>query len=93
MMKWYNGEMITDGAATTVRQLCYGIFSIRNFVIGLPGDISWENILVHLVSQDNSQDANCPGICPGIGWYSCTYDYTDVISLYEKGCIHYGIFL
>ena len=93
MVKWCNGEMITDGAATTVRQFCYGIFSIRNFVIGLPGDISWDNILVHLVAQDNSQDANCPGRCPGIEWYFYNLNHTYLIRLYAKGCVNYGMFI
>ena len=38
-------------------------------------------------------DASCPGRCPGIGWYFCTYDDTELISLYAKVCVRYGIFL
>ena len=57
------------------------------------GDISWDNFLGHLIDQENYQDANCPRICTGIGWYFCTYDDTYLISLYAKVCVRYGIFL
>ena len=37
-------------------------------------------------------DAIFPGRCPGIGWYLCTYDDTDLISLYVKVWVNYGMF-
>ena len=58
----------------------------------VPGDISWYSFLGHFVTQDNSRGSNCPRISPGIGWYFCNYDDTDLISLYAKGCVRYGIF-
>ena len=57
----------------------------------VPGDISWEIFPKHFVARDNSWDANCPRRCPGIGWYSFTFDDTDSIGLYKKGFVCYGL--
>ena len=36
---------------------------------------------------DNYQDTICPGRCPGIGWFFCTYDDTDLSSSYAKASV------
>ena len=41
----------------------------------------------------NSRYTHCHGRCLRIGWYFCTWNDTYLISLYEKGCICYGMFL
>ena len=38
-------------------------------------------------------DTILPGRCIEIIWYFCTYDHADLISLYVKVCVRYGIFI